>query len=126
MEYPYKKIGESLYPIIPLKIEHGVAYDVHALIDSGSTLSIFRLDVAQSLGINYKSGKPAMIASVQGRFLAYLHPISMHVGSKKLLCKIGFSDNFNAKLNILGRTDFFDKFLITFDEKNKKVALEAT
>src|SRR3989344_5996744 len=75
MEYPYKKIGEVLFPIIPLKIEHGIAYDIHALIDSGSTLSLFRLDVAQSLGINYKSGKPATIVSVQGRFLAYIHHI---------------------------------------------------
>ena len=125
MEYPYKQIGNTLSPIIPIKIGYGaVLYDLHALIDSGSTLSLFKSDVAQILGIHYKSGKPVMVSTVQSSFLVYVHTLHVQVESKKIVCQIGFSDAFQGCVNLLDRMGFFDHFLITFDERHKRVVLK--
>ncbi|HLD33793.1 MAG TPA: hypothetical protein VJB66_03630 [Candidatus Nanoarchaeia archaeon] len=124
MDFAYKKLGERYSPIIPLKLHLGnIHVDTDALIDSGSNLSVFRLDVALKLGLSYKSGKPFRMLSVQGSFLVYLHVIQLSIGDSTFPCHIGFSESFTPNLNLLGRIDFFDRFLITFDERNKKVVL---
>ena len=41
-------------------------------------------------------------------------------------CKIGFSAEYTASLNLIGRDNFFEHFLITFNESNRKLLLERT
>jgi hypothetical protein len=39
---------------------------------------------------------------------------------------IAFSNELTTSLNILGRESFFDRFLITCDERQKKLILESS
>ncbi|MBS3138169.1 hypothetical protein J4207_00520 [Candidatus Woesearchaeota archaeon] len=125
MEYSYKRIGQRDYPIISMDIKSNLrTKQTHALIDSGSMLSLFGLEVANELGILYKNGKPTRIASVHGELLVYIHSLHLIIMNHEFSCQVGFSDEFKANVNLLGRMDFFDNFLITFDEKHKKVVLD--
>ena len=124
MDCDYKQIGQRSYPIIPLTVKYGLAvHETDALIDSGSLLSLFHIDVARRLGIAYKNGTPQMVASIQGRLLVYIHEFEIVIGQEKICCRVGFSDDFKPALNILGRIDFFEHFTVLFDEKDKKVTL---
>src|SRR3989344_237476 len=124
MEFAYKKIGTPFSPIIPLKIHHHTNFiATDALIDSGSNLSIFRMDVAEKLGINCKSGQPVHLSSVNEIFIGYVHSLHISIGDLTLPCHVVFAETFKPNLNIVGRIDFFDHFLITFDERNKKLTL---
>lgn len=125
MEFEYKLVGNRFYPIIPLFLtERDITTKTDALIDSGSVLSFFKIEVAKQLNINYKTGRPARIGSVQGELMAYIHRIKIRVGVKEFLCNIGFSESFVPNLNLLGRVDFFEQFDVTLREKQKKVYLE--
>ncbi len=124
MDYNYKQIGQKFYPIIPLVIfNREKSLDSDALIDSGSMLSLFRKDVADELGIMFKSGKPARMASVHGEMLVYVHSLRLVIHDKEFICQTGFSDEFKANVNLLGRMDFFEQFKVTFDEREKKIEL---
>lgn len=125
MEYPYKQVGQRFYPVIPVNLMGSIIKRTHALIDSGSMLSLFRKEVADELGIVYKSGKPARITSVHGEMMVYVHSLRFMVQEKEFTCHVGFSDEFKANVNLLGRIDFFEQFKITFDEHGKKVILES-
>ena len=62
MEFSYKLVGPHLYPMVPLTVCSGSnSIETHALLDSGSRFSLFQVHIAQQLGFNYKSDKPAQV-----------------------------------------------------------------
>lgn len=99
-------------------------FDTSALIDSGGLISLFQLGVAKQLGIDIKVGRPKEIEGVGGKVLAYMHKINARIAGKDIDCQIAFSEEYKASFNILARIGFFEHFIITFDEKNKRVCLE--
>lgn len=48
----------------------------------------------------------------------------LKIGEEEFEADVAFSDELPLGINILGRKDVFDIFLIVFDEINKKVRLE--
>jgi hypothetical protein len=46
------------------------------------------------------------------------------IGNKNYKCKIVFSRELTVSFNLLGRDNFFEPFLITFFEKDKKITLK--
>ena len=125
MEFSYKAVGTHLYPMMPLIIRSGSSFiETHAILDTGSRFSLFQSHLARQLGLNYRAGKPMTVMGVGGKIIVYVHDLSIAVGSQEFSCVIGFSDTFSGRVNLIGRTDFFDKFLITFDERHKKVILD--
>ena len=124
MDYDYKQVGQRFYPLIPVVVVSGASvYEIHALVDSGSMISLFRMEVAHQFGIQPLSGKPINVASIDGELLVYVHSLCLRIADKEFMCQVGFSEAFTPHVNILGRIDFFDHFIITFDEKDKKVTL---
>ena len=65
-----------------------------------------------------------MAEGISGKISVYLHEIEMEIEGIRFGCKVGFSSQYSASVNIVGREDFFEQFLITFDEKNRRVLLE--
>lgn len=123
--FPYvEKEGRS-YPLIDVML-HGAkdSLQVKALPDSGASFSIFRPEIADFLGIPIEAGKQMYLEGVGGRILGYLHLLKVEVGSKKFPCKIVFSREFTVSLNLLGRDNFFEEFLITFDEQRRQIVLQ--
>ncbi len=126
MEFPYKQIGNKFYPIIPLILTKGnLKEHTFALIDSGGEVSIFNVSVANKLGINFRATSDfRYMQGIVGKLLVYLHTIGIKINEKEIICKIGFSPDYHASFNLLGRQGFFENFKITFDEKNNKIFLE--
>ena len=74
MKFRYKKFGNVLRPVIPIKVSssknpEGFGYEV--LVDSGADLSIFHADIGEALGIDVKKGKPQEVFGVGGKASIY-------------------------------------------------------
>lgn len=124
--FPYHKTPErSFFPIIPLKLRYQKeVVEAFALIDSGATISIFRPEVAEQLGIQVEKGKEIFLTGIGGRIKGYLHNLKIEVASKEFYCPLIFSYEFTVSFNLVGREKFFKNFVIAFDEKKKKLKLE--
>lgn len=123
--FPYVQKAANFYPAIDIKLfGRKESITVKALIDSGASFSVFRPEIAEQIGVNIESGKRLYLEGIGGRILGYIHKVPVKVGNKRFNCRIVFSREFTVSFNLLGRDNFFTKFLITFDENNKEVILE--
>lgn len=121
--YPYQSgPGRGLCPLIPLFIlRNGKRYEVQALVDSGASLSIFRAEVADLLGIDIESGRRTLLTGVGGRILGYVHQLELIVAGVTFPCQVAFSRELHISLNLLGRQDCFQHFFVIFDEMTQEV-----
>jgi len=126
LEFSYKKRGKAYYPIIVIRAKSAKnEVGVKALVDSGASFSVFRSEIANYLGIKLEEGKPVFLTGIGGRILGYLHKIDVSINGKNFFnCKIIFSKEYTVSLNILGRDNFFQPFLISFWEEARKVILK--
>ena len=124
--FPYQEnLNGQYFPIVPVTLSYKLKKaDTSALIDSGATISIFREEVADLLGIKIEKGKEIFMGGVGGRIKGYLHKLDMEVASIKFKIPVIFSYEYLVSLNLLGRDTFFPKFSITFTEKDKILTLE--
>ncbi len=120
-EFDYWGIRGKWFPIIPIVVKD---IETSALIDSGASVSIFRPDLAYDLGIEIETGDKIILEGIGNRIIAYLHDIPVSVENRNFNCKIGFSEEYTASFNLLGRDNFFKQFMITFDEVHRKLKLE--
>ena len=124
IEFQYLQIRKRYFPIIPVTlINRGVEKDFFALMDSGSCISIFKPEVARQLNIDVEKGKKMLMKDVTGKIPVSIHKIKIRIENYEFISKIAFSGKYTASLNILGRENFFNHFLITFDENSKKIKL---
>ena len=124
-EYPYVKFRNQYFPLIPLRIEFQKKHlNTLALVDSGASISLFKPEIATQLGIRIEKGKEILLEGISGKISIYLHQVSFQVGEKRFVATIGFSEEYTASFNLIGRKDFFTYFLITFDERRQRIKLE--
>ncbi len=122
--FPHVQKTINFYPAIDIRLFGPKDFiTIKALIDSGASFSVFRPEIAEQIGIEIERGKRLYLEGIGGRILGYIHKVPVRVGNKKFECRIVFSREFTVSFNLLGRDNFFSKFLITFDEKNKEVVL---
>jgi hypothetical protein len=95
-------------------------------VDSGADMSLFNRSDAEYLGLSLTQGEYHPIAGV-GRVLipAYVHPVKMRIGDSTLDVKAAFADSDEVP-RLLGRTDVFTHFKITFVEQNLEIIFEDT
>lgn len=124
--FPYRKNPEGqFFPVIPLRFYFKEkTIDTSALVDSGATVSIFKTDVANDLGLKVEEGKEIYLGGVGGRIKGYIHKLEIETANRKFFCPIVFSHEYLVSFNLVGRDVFFNKFRIIFDEKNNQVLLE--
>ena len=124
--FPYQRnsIGDS-FPVIDLFVsQNNRTARIFVLVDSGATVSIFREDVAEQLGITIESGKETFVGGVGGRIKGYVHRLDIEIAGKKFLCPVVFSHEYMVSFNLLGREAVFKKFKIIFEEKKNLLTLE--
>lgn len=123
--FPYESDSKgNTFPIIPLALTFaGQKKEFYALIDSGATISVFRAEVADSLGLVIEKGQEIYLGGVGGRIKGYIHKIDIEIAGKKFRCPIVFSREYLVSFNLLGREAFFPKFTIIFEEKEKFIRL---
>lgn len=95
-------------------------------IDSGADISLFRRNDAELLGLSLNQGEYHPIMGI-GKMLipAYTHTIRMRIGETILDVKAAFADS-NEVPRLLGRTDVFPHFKITFCEQDLQIIFETT
>ena len=124
--FPYKTDARgNAFPVIPLTLQfRDKKKDFFALIDSGATVSIFRAEVADVLGIEIEKGKQLYLGGVGGHIKGYLHRLKIEAAGKKFNCPVVFSREYLVSFNLLGRQEFFKRFKIIFEEKRNRLKLE--
>lgn len=116
-----------LKPIIPLWLFHKKAFvRLEALIDSGADFSVFHSEIAEVLGVHWKSGAPHHFVGITGeKGTVYFHQIKMKIGkwTKNIYC--GFSkDLAEENYGVLGQEGFFENFKVTLDLPSEIIAIE--
>jgi hypothetical protein len=101
-------------------------YAFRVYIDSGADMSLFTRADAKLLGLDLYKGEYRPIIGV-GRTLipAYTHRIKMKLEETTLNVNTSFADSDEVP-RLLGRTDIFKNFKITFNEQNLETIFETT
>jgi hypothetical protein len=117
--YRYKRLKNLEVPIITLAIKYGQRwYPLEAYVDSGATYSVFTAQVANRLGLAYRTGRRVYVQVGDGSFIpVYLHDLEVQIGKHRLTAPLGFSDKLGIRFNLLGRTGIFGYFKTCFDER---------
>ena len=124
LEYPYSKIGEKYFPMIPVIISvDNKEFPLEALIDAGSTASIFKPEVAEALSIDLERCRRIVLRGIGGTITAYVQRVVLKIGGKDIDTEVTFSKEMDVKINILGREGVFDNFEVCYNDKDKKVKL---
>jgi len=118
-------------PVIPLTVsapDGNVQLEYLGLLDSGADLSVIERDVAEILGLNL-SGKKDTSRGVGGVVETIDSEIKIQFlkGHERYMFTIPvliLCDETELGMLLLGRDGFFDKFTVTFYEKDQKFRLK--
>ena len=125
IKFKYSARRDREFPIIPITlIKENIEIDTDALIDSGANISVFCEEIAECLEIVIEDGEEILLQGLGGRIVGYIHELKIRVDNHEFHCKVVFSKELTVGLNILGREGFFEKFQITFNERDKEIILE--
>ncbi len=95
---------------------------VRIYVDTGAFVSIFTLNEAAGLGLNYHKGKETFVTVGDGGLIpVYLHRLPVQIGPIVFNASIGFSPRLGVGFNLLGRQDIFTCFDVTFRDAKKLV-----
>jgi hypothetical protein len=93
-------------------------------VDSGADTSLFAKGDASLLRLNlYEGGYSPIVGIGKVMLPAYIHTVRMRIGETVLNASIAFADSDEVP-RLLGRTDIFKRFRITFDEANLRTVFE--
>jgi len=111
--------------MIPVVIRARYITKLYALVDSGATVSLFHISVADDAGIDLKDAEKEYLAGVGGYIPAYIKKeVKLEIeGLGKLEVPVAFTEYISSDLAILGRQGFFDHFEIVFREWRRELEL---
>ena len=123
--FPYVLYRGRFYPIIPVVIEGEERIIVHALVDSGATISLFHMSIAEDAGIDLGDAEQAYLAGIGGYVRAYIKKqVKIAVEElESITIPIAFTEYIASDIAILGRQGFFEAFEVTFREWEKKLVI---
>lgn len=126
VSFPYQKNPLGLYfPVIRLQVyKKKNLVDIFTLVDSGASISVFKTEVADLLGIKISDGEKIDLGGVGGRINGYMHRLYINLAGKRILTSVVFSKDYNVSFNLLGRKNIFENFKICFEEKKKTVSFQ--
>jgi hypothetical protein len=97
-------------------------FTLDAYVDSGAFYSIFSIQDAELLGIDYQKGKQGFATVGDGSLIpAFFHNLPVKINDVSFKAIIGFSPRLGIGFNLLGRKDIFERFIVIFDDVKKIV-----
>jgi hypothetical protein len=100
-------------------------YAFRVYIDSGADVSLFTKTDAKLLGLDLYKGEYRPIIGIGKTLIpAYTHKIKMKIEETSLNVNASFADSDEVP-RLLGRTDIFKHFKITFNEQNLETIFES-
>lgn len=123
VSFPYSLYKGFATPIAPIEIKGKPGWvRIWAYVDSGASYSLFGVEEAERLGINFRKGRESKITVGDGSLIPfYLHVLKVKIGRWEITAPIGFSEKLGVGFNLLGRAGIFTQFDITFSDSRKKV-----
>ena len=125
LKFPYILLKDRFYPIIPVGLIRGKeTVRTEALVDSGANISIFHGEFCRELGLKSENGEKKVFQGIGGKINGYIHTVHLNVNEHIFPCRVAFSDEMITGLNIIGREDFFNKFVVTLDDVKSELELK--
>ena len=123
ISFPYKKLFNEFYPIINIYIKSPrKTVQTEAFVDSGASTSIFRVAIAEKLGIDYSKGSKGFTLVGDGSYIpVFYHKLYVQIGKIWVKTTVSFSPQLGADMNLLGQKDIFDHFGITFSNRRESL-----
>jgi hypothetical protein len=122
--FPYVRFHGKHYPLVPVTLRRARRLvKTFALLDSGASVSVFRPEIAQALKIPKKNRAPASLGTADGSIDIEIGRVGMSVGDTSFQVNIGFSVEYAAQFNILGREGIFTRFSVCFNEIMRTVIM---
>ena len=112
-------------PIVYLQVWTGNRWlYLQAYVDSGASWSIFHADVAQLLNLKLSKMTRRNMALGNGNMISVsLHRVRVRFAGQEFTVPAGFSDALHVGFNLLGRTGCFDRFVMSFNDRTKTLAV---
>lgn len=113
------------FPVIEVELSHqGLPKTALALIDSGSTFSVFSRVLADELGIEVVQGRAQRLSTLGGSLLAYGHDIEIAVTSDiHYKTEVLFTE-YPIPRNLLGHNGFLDRVAVALRSKYGLIYLQ--
>lgn len=107
-----------------LQSKKGEWFAFRVYVDSGADISLFTKSDAKLLELDFYQGEYRPIVGI-GKILipAYMHNVKMKIGDTILNVNVSFAESDEVP-RLLGGTDVFKHFKITFNEQNLKTIFE--
>jgi len=106
---------------VGLKDKRGEWLSLFLIIDSGATISALPKGDALTLGIDVEKGETQVISGIGGEILSgWQHHIKVRLKNIKVDLPVIFLDQEIAP-RVLGRAGIFERFILVFEEKRKRV-----
>ncbi len=118
--------GKIYRPIADIEIQKsdGRWIEFHPYIDSGADITLVPYTMGLYLGFTAPTGKIEELKGVRGVALPVeIRRVKMRIGNVELEPRVAWALIEEAP-PLLGRLDIFDKFNITFKEKEGKIIFE--
>jgi len=121
--------SEVKAPMIPILLKGKESFETLALVDSGADISAIPLALAEILGLDLSSEKTpsygigGKVDSIETKI-----NIAIEKGHEKYVFQIPVKvilGSYDFPV-LLGRAGFFDKFIISFDQTQERIALKKT
>ena len=121
--FPYRKeksltFGTMFRPVAKVILEN--EFDQWLYVDSGADITLFPLSVGNLIGLRrMKQDKVQRIMGVGRSYVPIIvKPVSMRIGSVGFHARVAWSQVEDVP-PLLGRTDVFPRFSVTFREKDR-------
>jgi hypothetical protein len=111
-------------PAISVTLHHGLfKLQAIALIDSGSTYSLFDYQIGKELGIDVRAGRLQRLSSLGGLVLGYAHLVELEVAEGwRFATEVLFSDDAIPR-NLLGHHGFIEHVAVGLQGKTGQIYL---
>ena len=125
--FPYVLYHGRYYPIVPVMVEGRERAVIHALVDSGATMSLFHKSIAEDAGIDLKDTEEVYLAGIGGYVRARVkRQVKTSIeGLRSINIPIAFTEYITSDIAILGRQGFFEAFEIIFKEWEKRLVIRS-
>jgi hypothetical protein len=114
-------------PLLNLNVmhRHVKSNRVEAVVDSGSAWCLFHADVGVDIGLDITAGIEQSLGGVIGGATGkmWFHKVKLCLPGTIIEVMAGFSKKL-AVAGMLGRSGFFDNYIVTFDPCNNPPGLE--
>lgn len=129
-EFPTGEVQTEFGPLpvpaltLPVKTPTGHS-DVRFLLDSGADITMLSRGAGEYLGIFPQGAPTKNVSGIEGRSIpAWVGEITVRIGNADHTIPCLFTENEKTPF-LLGRIGLFQKFNVTFDNRQKKIILES-